>query len=188
MIEDPAAVLDEYVAHRKMRERQILKLLKAKPATIPKIVRASTPIRPRACPTRRDGPAPGQAHLSLKTEGKVSDGQDDLERYVAPPTGAGRAASRARSLTWQPSFGKASRGTTMGDTKLFIDGEWVAPQSGETFPTFAPSTGEKIADVAKAGREDAPAAVQERKAFATMVRGRRCRARSAPRSCARSPS
>ena len=43
----------------------------------------------------------------------------------------------------------------MGDTQLFIDGDWVDPKSGETFPTYAPSTGEKIADVAKAGREDA---------------------------------
>ena len=54
----------------------------------------------------------------------------------------------------------------MGDTQLFIDGAWVDPQAGETFPTFAPSTGEKIADVAKAGREDAQRAVQAaRKAF-----------------------
>ncbi len=48
----------------------------------------------------------------------------------------------------------------MTETKLFINGEWVAAQSGETFPTFAPSTGEKIADVAKASREDAQKAVQ----------------------------
>jgi len=48
----------------------------------------------------------------------------------------------------------------MAETKLFINGEWVAPQSGETFATYAPSTGEKIADVAKAGREDAARAIQ----------------------------
>src|SRR5215469_9562691 len=48
----------------------------------------------------------------------------------------------------------------MTETKLFINGEWVAADSGETFPTFAPSTGEKIADVAKASREDAQKAVQ----------------------------
>ncbi len=54
----------------------------------------------------------------------------------------------------------------MGDTQLFIDGAWVDAESGDTFPTFAPSTGEKIADVAKAGREDAAKAVQAaRKAF-----------------------
>ena len=54
----------------------------------------------------------------------------------------------------------------MADTKLFINGEWVAAQSGETFATFAPSTGEKIADVAKAGREDAQKAVEAaRRAF-----------------------
>src|SRR3954447_20982031 len=48
----------------------------------------------------------------------------------------------------------------MGDAQLFIDGAWVDAQSGETFPTFAPSTGEKIADVAKAGREDAQRAIE----------------------------
>src|SRR3954469_17728439 len=54
----------------------------------------------------------------------------------------------------------------MGDAQLFIDGAWVDAQSGETFPTFAPSTGEKIADVAKAGREDAGRAIEAaRKAF-----------------------
>jgi len=54
----------------------------------------------------------------------------------------------------------------MGDAQLFIDGAWGDAQSGETFPTYAPSTGEKIADVAKAGREDAARAVQAaRKAF-----------------------
>jgi acyl-CoA reductase-like NAD-dependent aldehyde dehydrogenase len=48
----------------------------------------------------------------------------------------------------------------MAETKLFINGEWVAAQSGETFATYAPSTGEKIGDVAKAGREDAVKAVK----------------------------
>ena len=54
----------------------------------------------------------------------------------------------------------------MADTKLFINGEWAEAASGETFPTHAPSTGEKIADVAKAGREDAQRAIAAaRKAF-----------------------
>src|SRR5207244_1066401 len=38
VIEDATAKLDEYVAHRKQREREIVKLLKAGPLTIPKIV------------------------------------------------------------------------------------------------------------------------------------------------------
>jgi len=49
-------------------------------------------------------------------------------------------------------------------TKLFINGEWVDAQSGETFDSYAPSTGEKIADVAKAGRDDAQRAVQAARA------------------------
>jgi aldehyde dehydrogenase (NAD+) len=48
----------------------------------------------------------------------------------------------------------------MADSKLFINGEWVEPLSGETFATYAPSTGEKLADLAKAGREDAQRALQ----------------------------
>ncbi|MDQ1519671.1 MAG: betaine-aldehyde dehydrogenase [Actinomycetota bacterium] len=44
--------------------------------------------------------------------------------------------------------------------QLFIGGEWVDAQAGETFPTYAPSTGEKIADLAKAGREDAQRAIK----------------------------
>ena len=47
----------------------------------------------------------------------------------------------------------------MANTKLFINGEWVDAASGETFESYAPSTGEKIADVAKANREDAQRAV-----------------------------
>ena len=55
---------------------------------------------------------------------------------------------------------------TMADYQLFIDGEYVDAQSGETFPPSTPSTGEKIADVAKAGREDAVRAIEAaRKAF-----------------------
>jgi len=70
VIEDPTAVLDEYVAHRKLRERQILKLLKEQPRTIPKIVNALYTDTP-------DGlieMAHRQVHahlLKLKREGKV---------------------------------------------------------------------------------------------------------------------
>ena len=71
VIEDPAAVLDEYVAHRKMRERQILKLLKTKPATIPKIVNTLYTDTPEGLIEM----AQKQVHahlLKLKSEGKVS--------------------------------------------------------------------------------------------------------------------
>jgi glyoxylase-like metal-dependent hydrolase (beta-lactamase superfamily II) len=71
VIEDPTAVLDEYVAHRKMRERQILKLLKAKPATIPKIVKTLYTETPEGLIEM----AQHQVHahlLKLKAEGKVT--------------------------------------------------------------------------------------------------------------------
>ncbi|MFM7224019.1 MAG: aldehyde dehydrogenase family protein [Actinomycetota bacterium] len=54
----------------------------------------------------------------------------------------------------------------MTATQLFIDGQWVDAESGETFETYAPSTGEKIGDLAKAGRADAQRAVEAaRRAF-----------------------
>jgi hydroxyacylglutathione hydrolase len=70
VIEDPAAVLDEYVAHRRMRERQILRVLQKEPCTIKRIVDALYTDTP-------DGlieMARHQVHahlIKLKAEGKV---------------------------------------------------------------------------------------------------------------------
>jgi aldehyde dehydrogenase (NAD+) len=51
-------------------------------------------------------------------------------------------------------------------TKLFIDGDWVEAESGATFASFAPSTGEHIGDIAKASRADAVKAIEAaRRAF-----------------------
>jgi glyoxylase-like metal-dependent hydrolase (beta-lactamase superfamily II) len=73
VIEDATATLDEYVAHRKLRERQILKLLQAKPATIPKIVSTLYTDTPDGLVEMAQRQV--QAHLlKLKAEGKVSGG------------------------------------------------------------------------------------------------------------------
>jgi glyoxylase-like metal-dependent hydrolase (beta-lactamase superfamily II) len=70
VIEDPKAVLDEYVAHRKMRERQIVKALQAGPAKVNELVE-------RLYIDTPDGlldMAGKQVHahlLKLKSEGKV---------------------------------------------------------------------------------------------------------------------
>jgi glyoxylase-like metal-dependent hydrolase (beta-lactamase superfamily II) len=73
VVEDPAEKLDEYVKHRRMRERQILRLLQDKPLTIPKIVTAlyaDTPDGLREMAQRQV-----HAHLmKLKGEGKVKGG------------------------------------------------------------------------------------------------------------------
>ncbi len=51
-------------------------------------------------------------------------------------------------------------------TKLLIDGKWVSAQSGKTFETLNPSTGQVIARVAEAGKADVDKAVKAaRKAF-----------------------
>jgi acyl-CoA reductase-like NAD-dependent aldehyde dehydrogenase len=54
----------------------------------------------------------------------------------------------------------------MADYKMLIDGELCESASGETFATYNPATGEKIADVAKGDRSDAERAVSAaRRAF-----------------------
>jgi glyoxylase-like metal-dependent hydrolase (beta-lactamase superfamily II) len=73
VMEDPKAVLEEYVAHRKLRERQIMKLLKEQPRTIKRIVDVLYTETP-------DGlieMAQHQVHahlIKLKNEGKVQGG------------------------------------------------------------------------------------------------------------------
>jgi glyoxylase-like metal-dependent hydrolase (beta-lactamase superfamily II) len=70
VVEDPKAWLDEYVAHRKMRERQIVKVLKNGPAKIPQIVDELYVETPQGLMEM----AQRQVHahlLKLKTEGKV---------------------------------------------------------------------------------------------------------------------
>ena len=50
--------------------------------------------------------------------------------------------------------------------KMFIEGKWVESASGKTFPTYDPSTGEVMAQVAEGDREDINRAVKAaRKAF-----------------------
>jgi glyoxylase-like metal-dependent hydrolase (beta-lactamase superfamily II) len=70
VIEDPKAVLDEYVAHRKMRERQILKALQSGPAKITELVERLYIDTPEGLLDM----AGRQVHahlLKLKAEGKV---------------------------------------------------------------------------------------------------------------------
>ncbi|NVE93499.1 aldehyde dehydrogenase family protein [Altererythrobacter lutimaris] len=52
--------------------------------------------------------------------------------------------------------------------KLLVDGEWVSSQSGETFDTLDPATGEVIGKIARGNAADVDAAVAAaRKAFET---------------------
>lgn len=51
-------------------------------------------------------------------------------------------------------------------TKLLINNRWVNSQSGKTFATVNPSTGEVICEIAEAGAADVDIAVKAaRKAF-----------------------
>src|SRR5271168_1325417 len=50
--------------------------------------------------------------------------------------------------------------------KMLINGQWVSSISGKTFPTYNPSTGEVLAQVAEGDRDDVEQAVKAaRKAF-----------------------
>ncbi|KAG5264148.1 hypothetical protein AALO_G00272680 [Alosa alosa] len=52
-------------------------------------------------------------------------------------------------------------------TKIFINNEWQASESGKVFPTYNPSSGEKICDVQEADQADVEKAVKAaRAAFA----------------------
>jgi glyoxylase-like metal-dependent hydrolase (beta-lactamase superfamily II) len=73
VIEEPRAKIDEYIAHRKMREKQILKELKAGPVKVPDIVRKLY----TDTPDELIEMAERQVHahlLKLRTEGKVEGG------------------------------------------------------------------------------------------------------------------
>ena len=45
-------------------------------------------------------------------------------------------------------------------TKLLINNEWVSSESGKTFPTINPATGEEICQVAEADAADVNKAVK----------------------------
>ena len=52
----------------------------------------------------------------------------------------------------------------MSDFQLFINGEYCEAESGETFETLNPATGESVGTVAKAGPEDARRAIEAARA------------------------
>ena len=73
VIEEPKAKIDEYIAHRKLREKQILKELKAGPVKVPDIVKKLY----TDTPDELIEMAERQVHahlLKLRTEGKVEGG------------------------------------------------------------------------------------------------------------------
>jgi glyoxylase-like metal-dependent hydrolase (beta-lactamase superfamily II) len=75
VMDDPTAVLDEYVAHRKQRERQIMRQLAKGPAKISDMVVALYVDTPEGLPDGLVEMAGRQVHahlLKLKGEGKVA--------------------------------------------------------------------------------------------------------------------
>ncbi|PCI64596.1 MAG: aldehyde dehydrogenase [Kordiimonadales bacterium] len=59
--------------------------------------------------------------------------------------------SRAKADEWIAEHG--------GSFGMYINGEWVKPEGAERIPTYAPSTGERLADITSARQEDVDAAV-----------------------------
>jgi aldehyde dehydrogenase (NAD+) len=77
--------------------------------------------------------------------------------------------SRVAEIFHTMSYGPAPEATTAAHAwldehgrrlNLFINNAWQAPKSGKYFPSTAPATGDKLADVADAGADDIDAAYQ----------------------------
>ena len=174
LIDRPAAKIDEYLSHRRAREAQVMDALRS----------AGSPrYRHRGAGGRhlhrcRGAPPPGGPPLGLGALAQAScRGRRDLLGSRRSRCHVGRrlkrcfeAAATIRGAGHRANF----KGTGhMADYQLFINGEYRDAASGETFATTDPATGEKIADVAKAGKEDAIAAPSPRPARrSTRVRGR----------------
>src|SRR5207253_6783948 len=64
------------------------------------------------------------------------------------------------------SSAQAAEANTPRKYQLFIDGQWVDAESGKTFTTPNPATGETLAEVAEAAKADIDKAVTAaRRAF-----------------------
>jgi aldehyde dehydrogenase (NAD+) len=82
---------------------------------------------------------------------KVAEIFESLDYGPAPE-------SAAPVLAWLDAHDRAM--------KIYVNGEWVTPKSGESFETANPATGKPLANLAQAGTEDVDAAVKAaRKAF-----------------------
>ena len=59
-------------------------------------------------------------------------------------------------------------------TQLLINNRWVPSESGKTFATINPSTGEEICQIAEADAADVEKAVERRARHSSTGRGARC--------------
>jgi aldehyde dehydrogenase (NAD+) len=82
---------------------------------------------------------------------KVAEIFESLEYGPAPE-------SAAPVLSWLDAHDRAM--------KIYVNGEWIAPASGESFDTANPANGKPLATIAQAGEKEVNAAVKAaRKAF-----------------------
>src|SRR6266480_212094 len=76
------------------------------------------------------------------------------------------AMATATTSSKSTSNGKTKLPVRIRQTKMLIDGKWVDAQSGKTFETLNPATGEVIANVAEGDKADVEkAAKAARRAF-----------------------
>src|SRR5450755_1305079 len=69
------------------------------------------------------------------------------------------ARPRPRSIRPGPDFSETLMSAPAQKYKMFINGEWVASDSGKTFPVYDPSTEQVIAEVPDANAKDVDRAV-----------------------------
>ncbi len=63
--------------------------------------------------------------------------------------------------------GVQEHGSIHAPTQLLIRDQWVASESGKTFPTYNPATGEEIAEIAEADAADVDKAVKTARGVGT---------------------
>src|SRR5690606_14303470 len=102
-------------------------------------------------PRRGGGVVPGMVCIAYNLYAPRAHRQQAAERSGEPVMNAQTPIETRLEAFRERWSGKVG--------KMLIGGEWREAQSGETFSTEDPATGEKLADVASAGQADVDAAV-----------------------------
>src|SRR6516164_7035941 len=84
-----------------------------------------------------------------------------VSNSASPVAAGGAGRGVGAGADWEYASAPESRDivSIQGEYGLFLDGDFVAPRSGEHFATLNPASEEPLASVAQAGQEDVDRAV-----------------------------
>ena len=179
VMDDPAAVLEEYVAPQ-AAGAQIMRLLAKGPA---KIKESSTALYV-------DTP---EGLLEMAGRRCTLTSSSSRPRARSPgrqPGRPGRGLALATSGPGRRSLGpdRHNKGDRRGGDQLFINGEWLRPHRARRSRHTHRRRARRSPTSPRPGAKTRNGPSRPRARRSTTGPGRRCRARSAPRSCARPPS